>query len=60
MLENDKNLLLNEEELEEVSGGKKIQPTRIACQHCHRNFYANMMKAKVKCPYCREDNVFAG
>ncbi len=60
MLEKDKNLLMDEEELEEVSGGKNVQIMRVACQHCEGHFYANVMKSVVKCPYCRKDNHFAG
>ena len=60
MLENDKNLLLDEKELEEVSGGNKVQIMRVACQHCKQHFYANVMKSVVRCPCCREDNTFAG
>jgi hypothetical protein len=60
MLENDKNLLLDEEELVNVAGGTKKQIIRVACQFCKGPFYANIMKSVVKCPYCRKDNTFAG
>ena len=53
--------LLNDEELQMVSGGtKKIQYMKVACRKCKSVFKADMSKENVKCPKCGEINTFVG
>ena len=61
MSDNNRDLKLNDSELENVSGGaKKEQMIWVACQHCHKNIRVNILLSSAICPLCNKKNTFAG
>ncbi len=60
MTMNNNNMELNDEQMNGVAGGQKIQPMKISCAFCGKSFYANILNNEIKCKYCGKNNKFAG
>ena len=61
MTDNNKDLMINEEELESVTGGaQKIQMMTVACQFCGEAIRVNIRKSYAYCRFCKKKNTFAG
>ncbi len=69
MNENMENIIVDEEALEQVSGGKgyaakhivKTSNTQqIICKYCKQPFFADINKKQVTCTHCRKRNTLDG
>jgi bacteriocin-like protein len=61
MSDNNRDLELNDSELENVSGGaNNVQMEWVACQYCTKNMKVNILAPSAICPKCHRKNTFAG